>query len=129
MVRDIQFRVLLPIAQTAMAVLFGGLGLWQRHEILDQPWLGGGPLWNTTAAYHVWPWPFKFAVISNMPAFLAALPVLGPIERSWPGIPEWLELGPTLAFVPLLWYGVGSWMDRRWSAANGVGASRESNTP
>ena len=28
-------------------------------------------MWDTTARFHVWPWPYKFAFVSNFPAFMA----------------------------------------------------------
>ena len=40
MSREIRFRTLLPIAETVVAALFGGVGLWQRKQILSQPYLG-----------------------------------------------------------------------------------------
>jgi hypothetical protein len=30
-------------------------------------------MWDTTAPLHVWPWPYKFAVILNMPAAFAGM--------------------------------------------------------
>ena len=106
-----QFRRILPVSQTVSAAFFGGLGLWQRNEILNRyPWFG----WNSTARFHVWPWPFKFAVVSNLPAFLAGLLLSWPIGLVWPELPEVLQLAPSLLFVLVLWYWVGSWLDRRW---------------
>ena len=40
MSREIRFRTRLPIAETVLAALFGGVGLWQRKQILSQPFLG-----------------------------------------------------------------------------------------
>lgn len=111
MLRNIPFRFLLPIAQTFSAAMFGGVGLWQRHQILSQRWLGDQTLWETTARFHVWPWPFKLAVVTNVPAFLAGALVEWLVESLWPNIPEWIAFLPLLAFVPLLWYWVGARFD------------------
>jgi hypothetical protein len=125
MLQPSRFRRLLPVAQTAMAVLFGGLGFWQRSEILSHSWLG----WNSTARFHVWPWPYKFAVVTNTPAFLVGLLLSWPIGGLWPELPESVQIGPSLLFVPMLWYWVGSRLDRRWGREDGVGASRSSKSP
>jgi hypothetical protein len=111
MARELRFRMLLPIAQGAFAALFGGFGLWQRSAILSQPFVGG-TLWDTTARYHVWPWPFKFAVVTNMPAFLAGALISWPIGDHWPKLSEFVLCIPSLLFIPILWHGVGSWLDR-----------------
>ncbi|HYH01101.1 MAG TPA: hypothetical protein VD837_18390 [Terriglobales bacterium] len=117
MLCEIRFRFLLPIAQTFSAAIFGGVGLWQRHHILSQPWLGDQTMWETTARFHVWPWPFKFAVLTNVPAFLAGALVEWPIESVWSSIPEWIACLPSLAFVPLLWYWVGARFDAKLQAS------------
>jgi hypothetical protein len=70
--RQTQFRRVLPALQTAVAVSFGGWGLWLRNSALSQPFFNS-TLWNSTAAYHVWPWPFRFAAILNVPAFVIGL--------------------------------------------------------
>ena len=79
-----RFRMLLPAAETVLAGLFGGIGLWQRNQILDRPFLGGQPLWESTARFHVWPWPYKVAAISDLPAFLAGSLVSLPINALSP---------------------------------------------
>lgn len=104
------FRRLLPIAQTVSAACFGGIGLWQRASYLNSSWLG----WNSTERYHVWPWPFKFAVVTNLPAFLVWAVVGWPIGERWPDISEGAMAAPALLFVAILWYGVGAWMDKQW---------------
>ena len=104
-----QCRRVLPVVQTGLAALLGGLGLWQRNEILSHSWGG----WNSTGRFHVWPWPFKFAVISNMPAFLAGSLLSWPMANLLPGFSEPAQLAPCLLFVPALWYWVGSRLDRR----------------
>jgi len=112
-----QFRRILPIAETFLSLLFGGWGLWIRNSVLSQHFLNSN-LWNTTAAFHVWPWPFKFAVVQNMPAFVIGLLVSWPVDAFRPGLPEWVYMLPALLFVPLLWYLIGTWLDHRRSADN-----------
>jgi hypothetical protein len=108
MVGGTQFRKVLPALQTTIAISFGGWGLWLRNSILSRPfWSSTG--WNSTAAFHVWPWPFKFAAILNMPAFLAGGLLSWPLDYLWPGLPEWVSALPVLLVIPLLWYWVGSW--------------------
>lgn len=75
-------------------------------------------MWETTARFHVWPWPYKFAVITNVPAFLAGLLFSWPVETAWPSIPESVESLPSLLLVPILWYWVGSRLDRRWDTSD-----------
>jgi hypothetical protein len=120
-----RFRRLLPISQTLAAAFFGGLGLWQRTEALNQTWLG----WDSTEKFHLWPGPFKFAVVSNMPAFLAGWLLSSPIEILWPTLPASAQIAPALLFVPILWYWIGSQLDRKWSAPHGARSSRNSNRP
>ena len=117
MAQGMQFRKVLPILQTVLAMFFGGWGLWLRNEILSHSWMG----WNSTARFHVWPWPFKFAAISNMPALLAGSLLSWPIGTLRPGLPESVQISPALLFVPLLWYWVGSWLDRRWGMMDKAG--------
>jgi hypothetical protein len=97
----------LPIAQTLVAAVFGGWGLWLRDSIIRNS-LG----WNSTLRFHVWPWPLKFAAILNMPALIAGGLVSWPLDLLRPGLPESVSMLPTLLFVPLLWYWLGSWLDR-----------------
>ena len=70
-----RFRWILPTCQVPLAALFGGWGLWLRNQILSHDYLFGSG-WNSTARFHVWPWPYKFAVVTN------SLEVLGVIERN-----------------------------------------------
>jgi hypothetical protein len=112
MVQGAQFRKVLPILQTALAVLFGGWGLWLRNSVLSRPFLGSSTGWDSTLRFHFWPWPFKFAAILNMPAFLAGLILSWPLDYLRPGLPEWVSILPVLLFIPLLWYWVGSWPDK-----------------
>lgn len=120
-----RFRVLLLVVQTVLAALFGGVGLWQRNRILSHPFLGDQTLWESTARFHVWPWPFKFAVVSNMPAFIAGLLLTVPINFIWPHLPEAVQFAPSLIFIALQWYWVGHRLDGRCGA---VGATAGNKT-
>jgi hypothetical protein len=120
MARENRFRMILPVAQSGLAVLFGGFGLWKRSAILSRPFFEGQTLWNSTARFHVWPWPYKFAVVLNVPAVLMGLLLAWPIGTAWPevSVSEYLAYMPSLLFVPILWYWVGSRLDRRWSSGD-----------
>jgi len=118
MAQRLRFRKILPLAQTAIAVSFGGWGLCLRTSVLNQPFFGS-TLWNSTARFHVWPWPYKFAVIQNAPAFFVGLLFSWPIESLKPGLPEWVSLLPSLFLIPLLWYLIGAWLDRRCISRSG----------
>jgi hypothetical protein len=112
-----QFCRILAASQVTLAALFGGWGLWQRNQILSHDYLFGTG-WNTTARFHVWPWPYKLAAISNLPALFAGLLLTIPISAVKPTLSEMLQLAPTLVFVFLLWLWVGARLDRRWSVAD-----------
>lgn len=101
------FRTVLPLLQTGIAGLFGGWGLWQRNYILSHSFLG----WNSTSRFHVWQWPFKFAAVLNMPAFLGGLFLSWPIERLCHTSSELLLNSPALFLVALLWYCLGRYLD------------------
>jgi hypothetical protein len=121
MAREVRFSILLPAAQFVMAALFGGIGLWQRSAILSLPgFFEGQTMWNTTARFHVWPWPYKFAVVLNLPAFLLGLLPTWPLGAIWPSAPDYVGSLPTLLLVPLLWCWVGYRLDRRWGIADGA---------
>ena len=122
MISESRFRHVLPVAETALAALCGGIGLWQRNHILSRRIWGEQTLWNSTAAFHVWPWPYKVAVIANIPAFFAGLLPSWAVEQFWPRIPETFEAAVTLLFVPLLWYWVGYNLDRRATASHSPGS-------
>jgi hypothetical protein len=113
-----QFRIVLRVLQTALAVVFGGWGLWLRNSILSRPFLGSSDGWATSLSFHVWPWPFKFAAVVNMPAFLIGSFLAWPLNALRPGLQEWISTLPILLFIPLLWYWVGSWLDKRLSSEN-----------
>lgn len=114
MSRPLQFRGLLTIGQTVIAALFGGWGLWWRSQILSRSAFG----WNSTVVYHVWPWPFRFAEILNVPAVLIGALVLWPIDKCASNLHEYLECSALLPFAFVLWYWVGSRLDRRWHPAD-----------
>lgn len=115
MARIARFRMLLPIIQCGLTLLFGGIGLSQRIRILNGPFIDGQSLWDTTATYHVWPWPLKFAVASNLPALAASVLFFYPFQRLVPGPHPFLDIFMVLLFVALLWYWVGAHADRRWT--------------
>jgi uncharacterized integral membrane protein len=113
MAQESQFRRILPVLQTGLAIFFGGWGLWVRNSILSRPFFGESTWWDSTARFHVWPWPFKFAAILNMPAFLAGSLLSWPLPTlRTPGLSEAFWGLPVLLFVPLLWYLVGAWLDQ-----------------
>src|SRR5262245_50985336 len=101
------FRTILPFVQFVLTALFGGVGLWQRTATLSRPFFEGQTLWDSTARFHVWPWPLKFAVVSNMPAFLAGSLFSWPFAAMWPKLSELVELGASLLFVVILWRWIG----------------------
>jgi hypothetical protein len=109
--QETQFHKVLPVLQTAIAILFGGWGSWLRNSILSQPFLGSTG-WHSTLVFHVWPWPLKFAMILNMPALLASVVLSWPLDYFRPGLPEWVSYLPVLLLIPLLWYWLGSWADK-----------------
>ena len=107
-----KFRRILPALQLALGIVFGGWGLWQRNQVLSHDYLFGIG-WNTTARFHVWPWPFKFAVIANLPAFIAGVLLSLPISAAKPELPETVQLAPSLLFVIALWYWIGLRLDQQ----------------
>jgi hypothetical protein len=118
MARGRRFCVILPVAQLGVAALFGGVGLWQRSVILSRPFFEDQTLWNSTARFHVWPWPYKFAVIANLPAFLLGFLPAWPLGVLWPNASEYVANSPFLILVPFLWSWVGVRLDRRWSVGD-----------
>lgn len=121
MTRQTRYRVLLPVIQTIAALLFGGAGLWQRHAILNQRFIGDQTMWETTARFHVWPLPYRFAVVSNIPAFLAAGILEWPLTAVWPRMPEVVVFLLFVSCVPVLWYILGKRFDRTPSETNTYG--------
>jgi hypothetical protein len=109
MSRDIYFRSILPPFFTIATIVFGEWGLWLRICIINHSSLG----WHSTLPFHVWPWPFKFAAIFNIPAFLAGLLLSWSLDAVRPEFPESISFVSVLLFVPMLWYWIGSWLDER----------------
>jgi hypothetical protein len=112
----LQFRKVLPALQTSIVFAFGGWGLWTRNAILNRPFWGSSTGWETTAVFHVWPWPLKFAVILDMPVVLAGYFLSIPLNYLRPGLPEWVASLPILVLTPLFWYWCGVWADGHVSA-------------
>jgi len=106
------YRLLLPVIQTVAAIVFGGVGLWERHAILNRPLFGDQTLWDSTARFHVWPLPYRLAVISNIPAFVTAGIVEWPLSAIWPRMPETVGFVLFVGCVPILWYFLGQRLDR-----------------
>jgi hypothetical protein len=121
LVHFFRFRLLTATAAMIIAEGFGAVGLWERNHILSQPFFMGAPLWESTARFHVWPWPYKLAAIWALPAFIGSSIVMVPIRLLLPALPEAAELLPAGAFVLLLWYWVASRLERyspaiRWAS-------------
>jgi hypothetical protein len=102
------FRWLLTGIGAAVTAVFGAVGLWERNHILSQPFFNGSTWWDSTARFHVWPWPFKLAAIYNMPAFIGGWIIMLPIRLVWPTLLEAGDLVPSVMLAALLWYWVGS---------------------
>jgi hypothetical protein len=67
-------------------------------------------MWETTASMHFWPWPYRFAVILNLPAALAGIPFYGrAASEVVAGIVSLLLTLP-------LWYWIGFRFDRTCGA-------------
>jgi hypothetical protein len=114
----LRFRTILPFVGVLTAALFGGIGLWQRSSILSRPFFENQTMWDTTARFHVWPWPYKFAAILNLPALFGDLLLTIPIDAIKSNLPDAVESAPTLLFAWFLWRWVGSRLDRRWKIAD-----------
>ena len=112
MISQVRYRILLPVIHTVAAILFGGVGLWQRHAILDQRFMGNQTMWDTTARFHVWPLPYRLAVISNVPAFLTAGFIEWPLSSLWPRMSELVGFALFVLCVPVLWYFLGKKFDK-----------------
>lgn len=108
-----QFRKILAFTQTVLAILSGGWGLWVRNDILSRPFVLGTTGWESTARFHVWPWPLKFAAVLNMPAILAGTLVSWPLVALLPALPVSPSNLIVISFVFLQWYWIGSWLDQR----------------
>jgi hypothetical protein len=119
MAAEIRFRVILPLAQSVSAALFGGFGRWERSAFLGRPVFGNQTLWNSSVASHYWPWTYKFAAVLNFPALLAGSLLGWPISKRWPSLPEATLFALSLPFVVLLWFRIGKWFDRKWGWMDG----------
>src|ERR1035438_34344 len=106
-----RFRTLLPISQGLACGLLGLLGAWQRIAGLNRMTFGDQPLWNTTARFHFWPWPYKLAVSVNLPSFIAGGLLVWPLGRRWQ-LAEYTAMALSLLIGVLLWYWIGSRLDR-----------------
>src|SRR5690348_8122023 len=99
-----QFRVLLPVAFTVVGAVFG---LVQRAAILNQRLWDSQTLWSSTARFHVWPWPYKFAAVLNLPALLGGMLLSVPLVAIRPTMPESAQFAVSLVLVPPLWFWIG----------------------
>jgi hypothetical protein len=61
----------------------------------------------------VWPWPFKFAVVLNIPALIGGALLGWSLETLHLDLPEWALYLPALLCVALLWHWIGLRLDRR----------------
>ena len=113
-----RYRILLPVIQSIAVLLFGGAGLLQRHTILNHRFIGEQTMWDTTARFHVWPLPYRFAVITNIPAFLAAGILERPLAAVWPRMPEVVGFLLFVSCVPVIWHILGRRIDSRPSEGN-----------
>jgi len=111
-----QFSRMLPLLQTTLAISFGGWGLWLRNSILSRPFFGTSTGWDSTMRFHVWPWPLKFAVILNMPAFLAGALLTLPLDFLSPRSAGRVSALLALFVIAFFWYRVGLWADKNLSA-------------
>ena len=109
MFRHSQFRKVLPLLQTVVAISFGSWGLWIRNSILSSTFLGDSTGWDSTLRFHVWSRPLKFAAILNLPALLAGAVLSLPLGYFRTRFSGWAWVIPTLLCVSLLWY----WLGRR----------------
>jgi hypothetical protein len=109
-----QFRRLLPVTQTLLAIFFGGCGEWLRVQSINN-----GVGWNSTLIFHTWPWPLKIALILNFPAVLIGGLFAWPGYILSPNAPEYLELLLSIPFVAILWYAIGYWLELKFRATDG----------
>jgi hypothetical protein len=121
MLAKLRFRMWVAVLATTIAEGFGAVGLWQRNHVLSQPLFMGQTLWESTARFHVWPWPFKVGAISAFPAFLGGSIVMMPVNLMIGTLPETAELLPAGALSLLLWYWVAARLERyspamRWAS-------------
>jgi hypothetical protein len=110
MAATIRFRALLPFAHALIGGIFGTLGAWQRVSALNRPIWDGETLWHTTARFHFWPWPYKFALSINWPAFLGAALLSSALGNS-PQIDDYAAMALSALFAIPIWYWIGSRFD------------------
>jgi len=107
--------MMLCLAALAIAVGLGGTGTYIRHTVLSQPFLEGQTLMETTARYHVWPWPLKLAILVNLPAFMVADLVSMPLAILSKRLATYLSTTLRLVLVVLLWLKIGKRLETRSS--------------
>jgi len=112
MLANLRFRMWVAVWATAIAEGFGAVGLWQRNHVLSQPLFLGQTLWESTARFHVWRWPFKGGAIWAFPAFRGGSIVMMPVNLLIGTLPEAAELLPVGALSLLLWYCVAARLER-----------------
>jgi hypothetical protein len=69
--------------------------------------MSGLTLKDTTALYHIWPWPLKLAIVFNLPAVIGGEVLGTPFRASSTTVGVILAAGITLFFVIALWLAVG----------------------
>jgi hypothetical protein len=109
MLPQYRFRTWLPLSQCLLGGLFGLLGAWQRVSVLGQSEFGQS-LWNTTARFHVWPWPYKLALSINLPSFLMGTLVASPFVML-PELAEYLVMALAALLGIPIWRAIGSRID------------------
>ena len=121
MLANLRSRIWVAVLATALAEGFGAVGLWQRNHVLSQHFFMGQTLWESTARFHVWPWPFKVGAIWALPAFFGGSIVMMPVNLLIGPLPEAAELLPAGALALPLWYWVAARLERyspamRWAS-------------
>src|SRR3954454_21026050 len=107
--RNKRFGLLLGVSQAIVAACFGGFGTYQRNRILNQPFLDNQTLWETTARFHIWPWPLKFAIIMNFPAAVGTAIFSLPLAMALPRkIADAVEVVVLFTFVFVIWFSIAS---------------------
>jgi hypothetical protein len=110
MATTIRFRALLPFAHALVGGILGTLGAWQRVSALNRKGFGGETLWHSTARFHFWPWPYKFALSVNLPAFLGTA-LLSSALGNPTQIGDYAAMLLSALFAIPIWYWIGSRFD------------------
>lgn len=110
-----RFRIVLPVAQSVLALILGGIGEWQRRRILSGSSIFFSDGWHSSARFHVWPWPLKFAVITNAPPMLPGMLLSLLVAIASEEIAGIVLLILAILSGPAFWYWIGSRFDRRWT--------------